>query len=231
MAEAEVNLASTAFMLVCMALVQLMTPGLAFFYGGLVPERSVLTMMMQSFVSMGVSTIFWYVVGFSLCFGESGEFMGSPWTYFVMRNINMNEALPGQEIPGLLFVAYQGMFAVITPALMTGAFADRFRFKPYLIYIVLWLVLVYVPWCHWIWGGGFLARWGVWDFAGGIVVHITAGFSALASLVVVGKRADEEGKDVPHNVPFVALGTALLWFGWWLSSGRGWPGGGCSSEF
>jgi len=185
-----------------------------------VPEKSVLAMMMQSFVSMGVASIFWYVVGFSLCFGESGEFMGSPATYFGMRNVNMNEPLnEDHEIPGLLFVAYQGMFAVITPALMTGAFADRFRFKPYLIFIVIWLAVVYAPWCHWVWGGGFMARWGVWDFAGGLVVHTTAGFSALASLLVVGKRQDEENKDVPHNVPFVGLGTALLWFGWFGFNG------------
>ncbi|CAK9028149.1 unnamed protein product [Durusdinium trenchii] len=213
-----VELTSTAFMMVCMALVQLMTPGLAFFYGGLVKDTSVLTMMMQSFVSMGVASIVWFLVGFSLCFGETMYFVGDPRTYLGLRGLNTNEALPDQTIPGLLFAGYQGMFAVITPALMTGAFADRFRFKPYLIFIAVWLVLVYAPWCHWVWGGGWLAQWGVWDFAGGIVVHVTAGFSALASLIVVGKRevSEEEAEDHdrPHNVPFVALGTALLWFGW-----------------
>eukprot|EP00490_Sorites_sp_Unknown_P012901 CAMPEP_0114674994 /NCGR_PEP_ID=MMETSP0191-20121206/47230_1 /TAXON_ID=126664 /ORGANISM="Sorites sp." /LENGTH=433 /DNA_ID=CAMNT_0001943425 /DNA_START=32 /DNA_END=1333 /DNA_ORIENTATION=- len=210
-----VDLVSTGFMMVCMALVQLMTPGLAFFYGGLVKDTSVLTMMMQSFVSMGVASIVWFLVGFSLCFGESVYFIGNPWTYMGFHNLNVQEALPNQSIPGLLFAGYQGMFAVITPALMTGAFADRFRFKPYIIFLAVWLVLVYAPWCHWVWGGGWLAQWGVWDFAGGIVVHVTAGFS---SLIVVGKRQvaeDElEDHDRPHNVPFVALGTALLWFGW-----------------
>jgi len=221
-----IDLASTGYILICTAMVQLMTPGLAFFYGGLVKDTSVLTMMMQSFVSMGISSIVWYVVGFSLCFGESVGFFGNPGTFVAMTGLSVNEPLmrggvevvPG--IPGLLFAAYQGMFAVITPALMTGCFADRFRFKPYLIFIVCWLIVVYAPWCHWVWGGGWLAQWGVYDFAGGIVVHITAGFSALASLVVVGKRPqDEENKDVPHNVPFVALGTALLWFGWFGFNG------------
>ncbi|CAJ1419535.1 unnamed protein product [Effrenium voratum] len=200
-----------------------MTPGLAFFYGGLVKDTSVLTMMMQSFISMGVSSIFWFLVGFSLCFGESWGFVGSPWTFFGLRDLNVHEALPGQKIPGLLYMAYQGMFAVITPALMTGAFADRFRFKPYLIFILLWLLFVYCPWCHWLWGGGWLAQLGAVDFAGGIVVHVTAGFSALASLFVLGKREiPEDEKDhhhTPHNVPFVALGTALLWFGWFGFNG------------
>jgi len=221
--------ASTGFMLICMALVQFMTPGLAFFYGGLVSDRGVITMMMQSFVSMGISSIFWFVIGFSLCFGEkqgeNGGFVANPSTHFGFRDLNVNTALDGKDegIPGLLFAAYQGMFCVITPALMTGCFADRFRFKAYLIFIVLWLLLVYCPFCHWVWGGGFLMEWGVWDFAGGIVVHITAGFSALATLFVVGKRdhsqTDVEEIDKPHNVPFVALGTAMLWFGWFGFNG------------
>jgi len=220
--------ASTGFMLVCMALVQFMTPGLAFFYGGLVSDRGVITMMMQSFVSMGISSIFWFTIGFSLCFGEkqgeNGGFVGNPWTHFGFRDVNVNTALDGSDegIPGLLFAAYQGMFCVITPALMTGCFADRFRFKPYLVFIILWLTLVYCPFCHWVWGGGFLMQWGVWDFAGGIVVHITAGFSSLATLFVVGKRTvpeNPEELDKPHNVPFVALGTAMLWFGWFGFNG------------
>jgi len=224
------NPADTGFMLICMALVQFMTPGLAFFYGGLVSDRGVITMMMQSFVSMGISSIFWFFIGFSLCFGEKqgekGGIWANPWTHFGFRDVNVNTALDGSQdgIPGLLFAAYQGMFCVITPALMTGCFADRFRFKAYLIFIVLWLVFVYCPFCNWVWGGGFLMEWGVWDFAGGIVVHITAGFSALATLLVVGKRDfaaidDPEEIDKPHNVPFVALGTAMLWFGWFGFNG------------
>ncbi|CAE7434098.1 amt1 [Symbiodinium natans] len=218
-----VEVASTAWMLVAMALVQLMTPGLAFFYGGLVKETSVLTMMMQNYASMGAASIIWFAFGFSMCFGDSWGFIGSPWTYLGFRHLSVREALPGQVIPSELFAAYQGMFAIITPALMTGAFADRLRFKPYLIFMCLWLVLVYFPWCHLIWGGGWLAQWGVVDFAGGIVVHVTAGFSALASLSVIGHREIPEDEkhihETPHNIPFVALGTALLWFGWFGFNG------------
>lgn len=219
--------ANTAFILICTALVQLMTPGLAFFYGGLVSDTSVLTMLMQVMVPMGIVTIMWYVFLFSLCFGESLTFFGNPGTFFFMQNVNTNEEMVREGeiflegISGTLFMAYQGMFAVITPALMTGAFANRFRFKPYVIFIVCWMILIYAPFCHWVWGGGWMAEWGVWDFAGGIVVHITAGFSALASLLVVGKRAaPAEGENTdPHNIPFVALGTALLWFGWFGFNG------------
>mmetsp|Transcript_56479 Transcript_56479/g.104578 ORF Transcript_56479/g.104578 Transcript_56479/m.104578 type:complete len:448 (-) Transcript_56479:156-1499(-) len=215
---AEINVVSTSFILVSTALVQLMTPGLAFFYGGLVSDTSVVTMMMQVFVSMGITSIMWFVFLFSLCFGETWDFFGNPGTYFFLKDVRSNEPLnSGMDIPGLLFMAYQGMFAVITPVLMTGAFADRFRFKAFLIFLPLWMVLVYAPFCHWVWGGGWMAEWGVWDFAGGIVVHITAGFSALGSLVVVGKRKDAD--DTPHNIPFVALGTALLWFGWFGFNG------------
>ena len=178
-------------------------------------------------VPMGIVTIMWYVFLFSLCFGESLTFFGNPGTYFFMQNVNTNEAMVREEeifidgIPGTLFMAYQGMFAVITPALMTGAFANRFRFKPYVIFITLWMILVYAPFCHWVWGGGWMAEWGVWDFAGGIVVHITAGFSALAAIFVVGQRKAAPGEilDEPHNIPFVALGTALLWFGWFGFNG------------
>mmetsp|Transcript_81614 Transcript_81614/g.236610 ORF Transcript_81614/g.236610 Transcript_81614/m.236610 type:complete len:440 (+) Transcript_81614:91-1410(+) len=221
-----IDMAHTAYMLICTALVQLMTPGLAFFYGGLVSDLSVLTMMMQSFVSMGIASIMWYLFVFSLCFGESLGFFGNPATYGALNDVYSSQELMRDDeavvpgIPGLLFVAYQGMFAVITPALMTGCFADRFRFKPYLLFVALWLICVYAPWCHWVWGGGFLQEWGVRDFAGGIVVHVTAGFSALGTLFLVGKRPDEHKENaVPHNVPFVALGTALLWFGWFGFNG------------
>jgi len=223
------DLASTAYMLVCTAQVQVMTPALGFFYGGLVCENSVVTMLMQVMVPMGVVSIMWYIFLFSFCFGETLHFFGNPGTYFFMADVNVNEELmldgarvpDAVGIPGMLFVAYHGMFAVITPALMTGAFAGRFRFKPYIIFIMLWMIVVYAPWCHWVWGGGWVAEWGVWDFAGGIVVHITAGFSALASLFVVGAREAEPGEnlDEPHNIPFVALGTALLWFGWFGFNG------------
>jgi len=224
----SIDTGNTAFMLVSMALVNLMTPGLAFFYGGLVRQGNVITIMIQNFAAMGLVTIIWVAWGFSLCFGSSGGFLGDPSSFYFMHNVG-GQPLPhqgeGREgeafvdgIPGLLFCGYQGMFAVITPALMTGAFADRMRFGPYLVFIFLWVHLVYFPFCHWVWGpDGWLAEMDVVDFAGGIVVHITAGFSALASVYALPSREKFEGKEVdkvPHNVPYVALGTALLWFGW-----------------
>jgi len=228
-AETSVDVGHTAFILVCMALVQLMTPGLAFFYGGLCKNRSVGTMMAQNFASMGIVTVLWFIIAFSLCFGHSaGSVIGNPASFPFFQGLNSgamthkaigdmtSDAVFVEGIPGLVFAGYQGMFAVITPALMTGCFAERMRFGPYLAFISIWLLLVYCPFCHWVWGpDGFMAGWGTKDFAGGIVVHITSGFSALASILVLGKRTDYgEGTDDPHNVPFVALGTALLWFGW-----------------
>ena len=175
---------------------------------------------------MGIITILWFLVGFSLAFGESlGGVVGNPWTFMAYRNVDMTElAIDGDvkvaSIPGLLFAGYQGMFAVITPALMTGAFLDRVNFGPYIVFISMWLLLVYCPVCHWVWtGDGFLSVWGVKDFAGGLVVHVTAGFSALASLVVVGRRSAKDLDAEPHNVPHVLLGTALLWFGWFGTRG------------
>jgi len=202
----------TAFMLVATALVMIMTPGLAFFYGGLVSRKNVLTIMMQSYVSMGVTTILWVAVGYSLCFsGGAGGIIGDLDNAF-LRGIGINELYPDLDIPVLLFVVYQMMFAVITPALITGAFAGRITFKAYLIFLVGWQLFVYFPFVHMIWGGGMLADWGVLDFAGGIVVHALAGMAALASVMYVGSRKDQD--EAVHNVPFVALGAALLWFGW-----------------
>jgi len=204
----------TSFMLVATALVMIMTPGLAFFYGGLVSRKNVLAIMMQSYVSMGVSTILWVAVGYSLCFsGDVGGIIGNLDMAF-LRGIEPTDLFDGADgtIPLLLFVAYQMMFAIITPALITGAFANRITFKAYLIFLVTWQILVYYPFVHMIWGGGMLADWGVLDFAGGIVVHALAGMAALASVIYVGKRRVEDAG--AHNVPFVAIGAALLWFGW-----------------
>ena len=204
----------TSFMLVATALVMIMTPGLAFFYGGLVSRKNVLAIMMQSYVSMGVSTILWVAVGYSLCFsGDVGGIIGNLDMAF-LRGIEPTDLFGGVDgtIPLLLFVAYQMMFAIITPALITGAFANRITFKAYLIFLVAWQILVYYPFVHMIWGGGMLADWGVLDFAGGIVVHALAGMAALASVIYVGKRQVEDAG--AHNVPFVAIGAALLWFGW-----------------
>lgn len=207
-----IDTGATAFMLVATALVMLMTPGLAFFYGGLVSRSSVLTIMMQSFVSMGLTTLLWFTVGYSLVFsGDVGGIIGNLDMAF-LRGIEPTD-LYADSFPLYVFIAYQMMFAVITPALITGAFANRIRFSVYLVFLTLWLLFVYFPIAHMAWGGGLFQQWGVLDFAGGTVVHALAGFAALASVLFVGKR--KEVKDIPHNIPFVALGTALLWFGWY----------------
>lgn len=204
---------NTGFMLVATSLVMLMTPGLAFFYGGLVGRKNVLTIMIQSFVSMGITTILWYAVGFSLCFsGGEGGIIGNLDMAF-LNGIDPLSPFADGQIPMFVFIAYQMMFAIITPALITGAFSNRVRFPAYLIFLVAWLVLVYFPFVHMIWGGGILAEWGVLDFAGGIAVHNIAGMAALASVLFVGRRRVADA--VPHSIPLVALGTGLLWFGWY----------------
>ena len=210
-----ISAGDTAFVLVSAALVMVMTPGLAFFYGGLVRRKNVLAIMLQSFISMGVVTVIWVAVGYSLAFsGNEGGVIGNlSWAF--LRNVGVHPGPWAPHIPALAHFSFQEMFAIITPALITGAFADRVHFKSYLKFLVVWSLLVYVPLVHWIWGGGFLASWGVHDFAGGMVVHTSAGFAALASVWVVGKRNFAPGeKTVPHNVAFVGLGTGLLWFGW-----------------
>ncbi len=211
---------NTGFMLLATSLVMLMTPGLAFFYGGLVGRKNVLTIMMQSFVSMGITTVIWYIVGYSMCF--SGDMATGTDFWGIIGNFKMaflsgvTPTTPSPLNPGIplyVFIAYQMMFAIITPALITGAFANRVKFKAYLIFLTLWLLFVYFPFVHMIWGGGILATWGVKDFAGGIVVHNIAGFAALASVLYIGRRkAADPGM---HSIPLIALGTGLLWFGWY----------------
>jgi Amt family ammonium transporter len=204
---------NTGFMLVATSLVMLMTPGLAFFYGGLVGRKNVLGIMIQSFVSMGITTMLWWICGFSLCFsGGEGGIIGNLDMAF-LRGVGPETPFAGGHIPLLVFIAYQMMFAIITPALITGAFANRVRFGAYLLFLVAWLFLVYFPFVHMIWGGGLLAKWGVLDFAGGIAVHNIAGMAALASVLYVGRRRVADS--VPHSIPLVALGTGLLWFGWY----------------
>ena len=204
---------NTGFMILCSSLVMLMTPGLAFFYGGLVGRRNVLAIMIQSFVSLCWTTVIWYVCGYSLCFsGDVGGVIGNLDMAF-LRGVNLMAPSPNDSIPLIVHVAYQMMFAIITPALITGAFANRVTFKAYFIFLTLWLLFVYFPFVHMIWGGGFLQRWGVLDYAGGIVVHNIAGLAALASVLYVGRRhIPDKG---PHSIPLVALGTGLLWFGWY----------------
>jgi Amt family ammonium transporter len=210
---AALDTGNTGFMILCSSLVMLMTPGLAFFYGGLVSRRNVLAIMMQSFVSMGWTTVLWFAVGYSLCFsGDVGGVIGNLDMAF-LRGVTLGTPSPTPGIPLLVHIVYQMMFAIITPALITGAFANRVSFKAYLAFLTLWLLFVYFPFVHMIWGGGFLQKWGVLDFAGGIVVHNTAGMAALASVLFVGRRRTMDGG--PHSVPLVALGTGLLWFGWY----------------
>ncbi len=212
----EWNTGTTAFMILCTSLVMLMTPGLAFFYGGLAGKRNILGIMMQTFVSLGITTIMWVAVGYSLCFsGGEGGIIGN-LDHVFLKGIGFSDSFnpgSGQEYPIYIFIAYQMMFAIITPALITGAFVNRVTFKSYLIFLVVWQLFVYYPFVHMIWGGGLLAEWGVLDFAGGVVVHATAGFAALASVIYVGTRRDR--KSPPNSIPLVAIGTALLWFGWY----------------
>ena len=205
---------NTGFMLVAASLVMLMTPGLAFFYGGLVGRKNVLGIMIQSFVSMGLTTFLWWAVGYSLVFsGGQGAVVGNLNLAF-LRGVKPTDVFAGGAgIPLLVLFVYQMMFAIITPALITGAFANRIKFGAYVIFLVLWMLFVYFPLAHMVWGGGLFASWGVLDFAGGTVVHTTAGFAALASVMYVGKRKTPDKG--PHSIPLVALGTGLLWFGWY----------------
>ncbi len=205
---------STGFMLLATSLVMLMTPGLAFFYGGLATKRNILAIMIQSFVSLGWTTVLWVFFGYSLCFsGGEGGIIGNFDKAF-LNGISIETLWAGNgKIPEIVFFAYQMMFAIITPALITGAFVNRVTFKSYFIFLTVWQILVYYPFVHMIWGGGLLAEWGVLDFAGGIVVHATAGFAALASVFYVGARVDRNS--TPNSIPLVAIGSGLLWFGWY----------------
>lgn len=204
---------STGFMILAASLVMLMTPGLALFYGGLATKRNILGIMIQSFASLGWTTVLWIIFGYSLCFsGGAGGIIGNLDKAFLI-GVAPDSMYSNGKIPEYVFIAYQMMFAIITPALITGAFANRVNFKAYMIFLTVWQILVYYPFVHMIWGGGLLAQWGVIDFAGGIVVHATAGFAALASVFYVGARVDKNS--TPNSIPLVAIGTGLLWFGWY----------------
>ena len=206
-----INQADTAWMLVSTALVLLMTPALAFFYGGLVRSKNALNTMMMSFVAMGAVGIVWALAGYSLAFAPGGPLLGD-LSRALLRNVGLE---PQGTIPHVLFMSYQGTFAIITAALISGAIVERMRFSAYLLFISLWAVVVYAPIAHWVWGGGWLAKLGALDFAGGTVVHVNAGVAALVAALVVGPRKDFTRQAfLPHNVPFVLLGAGLLWFGW-----------------
>ncbi len=213
--SSSIDAGDTAWMLVSSAFVLLMTPGLSFFYGGMVNKKNIISTMLQSFIALGVISVLWVIVGFSLAFGESfGGIIGNPMTYFAFHNVG-TEANPNfaGTIPFLLFALFQLKFAIITPALITGSFAGRVRFRSYILFMVLFSIFIYSPLAHMTWHpDGLLRKWGVLDYAGGTVVHMSAGFAALAGAVFLGKR--RETFHEPANVPYVILGTGLLWFGW-----------------
>ena len=211
--DAELNGANTAWILTSTALVLLMTlPGLALFYGGLVRRKNILSILMQCFAIAGVSSILWFIVGYSLAFGEGNAWIGD-FSKVLMVGIT-KESLAG-DIPESLFMLFQMTFAVITPALIIGAYAERMKFSAVLIFSGLWLLVVYAPVTHWVWGGGWLAQMGVYDFAGGIVVHITAGVAALVAAVVLGPRHGfPRTPMLPHNLTMTVTGAGMLWVGW-----------------
>ena len=222
---------NTAWLIVATILVLLMTiPGIALFYGGLVRQKNVLSIIMQSLLIVAAVSIIWVAFGYSFVFGTSLVESGSPLGAVIggfdkvfLRSITLDTLAAGQ-IPELLFVLFQCMFAVITPALILGSFAERVKFSGFLLFTVLWSVLVYIPMAHWVWGGGFLQQMGAIDFAGGTVVHINAGISALVMALMVGRRSDYKAGHpmTPHNVTFVFMGTAFLWLGWFgFNAGSG----------
>ena len=209
----NVSAADTGWVLVSTALVMLMTPGLAFFYSGLVDRKSVLNTLLMSFAALGVVTLSWTVVGYSLAFADGSLWIGG-LDYIFLGRVGV-EALDGGSIPHLLFFAFQLMFAVITPALISGAVVGRMKFSAFMVFTAAWNLVVYAPLCHWVWGGGFLAQDGALDFAGGTVVHVSAGVSALVAAWMLGPRSRRGvASSSPHNIPFVLLGASLLWFGW-----------------
>ena len=214
--EAEavpINGADTAWLLISAALVLLMTPALGFFYGGLVRSKNVLNTLMMSFVALGVVGVTWALVGYSLAFSEGNDWVGG-LGYLFLNGVDLAGGAWGGT-PHVLFMAYQGTFAIITAALISGAVVERMRFGPYVAFIALWSVVVYAPVAHWVWGGGWLAQLGALDFAGGTVVHVNAGIAAVVAALVVGSRKDYGRQALlPHNVAFVLLGAGLLWFGW-----------------
>ena len=211
-----INAGDTAWVLASAALVMLMTPGLAFFYGGMVRRKNILGVLMQCFIVLCVVSLQWVLFGYSLAFGKGNAFIGG-LDWFGLHGVGQDpNADYAATIPHLAFMIFQGMFAVITPALIIGSFAERMKFSAFLIFTVLWATFVYDPICHMVWGvGGLVRGWGALDFAGGTVVHINAGVAGLIVALMIGKRVGYKNKPTPlHNLPFTVLGAALLWFGW-----------------
>ncbi|MFG2467458.1 ammonium transporter [Streptomyces canus] len=227
LAADKLSVANTGFMLICSALVLIMTPGLAFFYGGMVRVKSTLNMLMMSFISMGIVTILWVVYGFSMAFGtDHGSLIGWESDFFGWTGIDKGDIWSGYTIPVLAFAVFQMMFAIITPALISGAIADRVKFSAWALFVALWATVVYFPVAHWVWGtGGWAFELGVIDFAGGTAVHINAGAAALGVILVIGKRVGFKRDPMrPHSLPLVMLGAGLLWFGWFGFNAGSWLG-------
>jgi ammonium transporter, Amt family len=233
-AKLEVNSGDTAWVLVSAAFVMLMTPGLAFFYGGLVRRKNMLSVLMQCLMLMGIISLQWVLFGYSLSFGpDKGSFIGSlEWSFLKGVGLTPNGDYAA-TIPHQAFMMFQMMFAIITPGLIIGAFAERMKFSAMCVFMLLWSTIVYDPVCHWVWGtGGFMKAWGALDFAGGTVVHINAGMTALAAALVLGRRQGyPDGMSPPHNLPFAVLGAALLWFGWYgFNAGSALGAGGLATS-
>ena len=210
----EVNKADTAFIIISSILVMLMTPALALFYGGMVRKKNVLGTIMQSFVALGVVSVIWFLYGYSLAFGKDiGNIIGN-FDFLMLKNVGLAPG-EGLTIPHQLFFIFQMMFACLTPALITGAFAERFKFKSYLLFLVLWVTFIYCPLAHWVWGGGWISKIGGLDFAGGLVVHIASGAAALACCIMLGSRKGYKTENMPpHNLTLTFIGLAFLWVGW-----------------
>ncbi len=217
----NIDSGDTAWMLTATGLVLLMTPGLAFFYGGMVHPKNIISTMMQSYIAMGIVSMVWIIVGFSIAFGESigsegfGLF-GNPLTFFMFRGVGAGtDPSLAPTFPLAVFAMFQLKFAIITPALITGSFAGRVRFRAYMLFMCLFVIFIYAPLAHWTWHpNGFLRNWGVLDFAGGTVVHMSAGFAALAGAIFLGRRKDANKEFKPANIPYILLGAGMLWFGW-----------------
>jgi Amt family ammonium transporter len=211
-----VNAADTAWMLVSTALVLLMTPALAFFYGGLVRSKNALNTMMMSFISLGFVGVAWALIGYSLAFAPGNNWIGGTAAFFLHGvGVDLPAGFSTALIPHALFMCFQGTFCIITAALISGAIVERMRFSAYVLFITLWSMVVYGPIAHWVWGGGWLAQMGALDFAGGTVVHVNAAVAAVVAVICVGPRRDAKSAALlPHNVPFVLLGAGVLWFGW-----------------
>jgi Amt family ammonium transporter len=215
-AESTIDSGDTAWILASSALVLFMTPGLALFYGGMTRQKNLLSTLMHSFFMIAIISIQWMVIGYTLAFGSDvGQFVGG-LDYFMLNGVGQGPSPMAENLPDLLFMMFQGMFAIITPALITGAFAERIRFVPFAVFSVLWATCVYDPICHWVWGGGWIAQnWEALDFAGGTVVHISSGTAALASAIVLGRRLGWPNEPMPpNNLPLTVLGAGILWFGW-----------------